>query len=248
MKRLLAAGTGPIYQITRAFRNGESGRFHNPEFSILEWYRPGFDHHQLMDELVDCVRSCLNMGDLEQRRLTYTELFEGHLSLNPLTATVSDLQQALKVAGVDLSHPEAADDPDALLDLLMAQVIEPQLKETACVLVYDFPASKASLAQLNPENPQVAQRFELYLYGVEIANGFHELADATEQRRRFESDNQWRLAHQQTTYDLDERLLAALEAGLPDCSGVALGLDRLLMVKLGLTEIGEALAFPLDRA
>jgi len=246
MKRLLASGTGPIYQITKAFRNEEAGRFHNPEFTMLEWYRPGFNQFQLMDEVVECIQVCLERH-VEPQRLTYSELFQEYVSLDPLTSSRDGLLSVLEDHGVE---PNNTNDLsiDVLLDLLMVQLIEPQLREKDCVFVHDFPASKASLARLDPENRQVAQRFELYLHGVEVANGFRELADVNEQRRRFELDNLKRLANQQTTYDLDEHLLAALDHGLPDCSGVALGIDRLLMVKLGLPEISKTLAFPIGRA
>lgn len=248
MKRLLAAGSGPIYQLARAFRDGEAGRRHNPEFTLLEWYRPGFDHHRLMDEvetlLADVLAGVLDGSAAE--RLTYGELFERHLDLDPHRAAAPELRRALVRAG--LGEPPAGLDRDALLDLALAGVIEPRLGRGRPTFVYDFPASQAALARIRPGKPPVAERFEAFVEGLELANGFHELTDAAEQRRRFESDLARRRAAGLPEPPVDERFLAALEAGLPPAAGVALGFDRLVMLAAGTGSIAEVLAFPADRA
>ncbi len=247
MKRLLAAGSGPIYQICKAFRDGEAGRRHNPEFTLLEWYRPGFDLPRLMDEVAALARLGLGQPALAEERLSYRELFMRHLDLDPLEAPVAALR-GLAVAQIDGAAGLELPDRDAWLDLLLTALIEPRLGAGRLTLVYDYPASQAALACLNPGDPRVAERFELYYRGVELANGFHELADPAEQRARCVADNRKRCARGQAELPLDERLLAALAQGLPDCAGVALGLDRLLMLRLGADSLGEVLAFPIERA
>lgn len=247
MKRLLAAGSGPIYQICKVFRNGERGRLHNPEFSLLEWYRPGFDHHHLMDEVAELVNAVLP-EPRPVERFTYGALFRLHLAIDPHLASVDELKacaQSQGISGVaDLDLPGR----DAWLDLLLIHCIEPELGRGSLCFVYDYPASQASLARVRPGEPPVAERFELYMEGVELANGFHELADAAEQRWRFEQDLARRRVEGLPEVPMDEGLLAALEAGLPDCSGVALGIDRLLMLIAGAKRLDEVLAFPLERA
>ncbi len=244
MKRLLAAGSGPIFQVSRAFRDGEAGSRHNPEFTLLEWYRPGFDHHRLMAETAELVCSCL--GSREQSIRSYRELFRGQLGIDPFTASLEKLEalarQHLDVGGM-------TGDRDLWLDLLMSHLIEPQLPNPGLMFVYDFPASQAALARIAEEDGfQVGQRFELYVDGLELANGYCELTDAAEQRARFERDNARRREYGLPEHPLDEALLAALEHGLPACSGVALGLDRLLMLATGATDIREVLAFDWERA
>ncbi|HEB96353.1 MAG TPA: EF-P lysine aminoacylase GenX [Sedimenticola thiotaurini] len=246
MKRLLAAGSGPIYQICRVFRDGEAGRFHNPEFTLLEWYRPGFDLGRLMDEVSALVRSLLDSCAAETR-IGYGELFRRHLGLDPHRASPEELRQAAAAAGLERIPELDADDRDAWLDLLMSHCIEPRLPDGLC-FVHGYPASQAALARILPGDPPLAERFELYLDRIELANGFHELADATEQRRRFESDLAQRAAAGRPGPPMDQALLAALAAGLPDCSGVALGIDRLLMRITGSDHIDQVLAFPLQRA
>ena len=246
MKRLLAAGSGAIYQICHVFRDGEAGRLHNPEFSLLEWYRPGYDHHRLMDELVDLVRTVVPRP-LAVNRFSYMELFQHYLGLNPWTASLEQLRRCAiehRIAGaLHLDMHEI----DGWLDLLLCQAIEPQLG-AGIVLVYDYPPSQASLARIREQETPVAERFELYLDGVELANGFHELTDAAEQRSRFELDLEKRQASGQIQVPIDERFLAALEAGLPACAGVALGIDRLLIRVTDCTHIDQVLAFPLSRS
>lgn len=247
MKRLLAAGCGPIYQICKVFRDGEAGRLHNPEFSMLEWYRPGFDHHQLMDEVASLVQH-VSGESLPVERLSYAEAFERELAANPHSCSELELQHlaiSQQIAGAEtLDLP----DRDAWLDLLMSHCIEPGLGVGGLCFIYDYPASQASLARVREDEYVVAERFELYMDGVELANGFHELSDASEQRRRFEMDQQKRVEQGKAEVPMDEWLLDALETGLPQCAGVALGVDRLLMRLTGATHIDEVLAFPLAGA
>jgi lysyl-tRNA synthetase class 2 len=247
MKRLLAAGSGPIYQVCKAFRDGEAGGRHNPEFTLLEWYRPGFDQHRLMDEVAALVRQCLGAPQLGEERISYRELFLQQLQLDPLVADPAQLQ-AIATARIPGSAGLQLPDRDAWLDLLLSALIEPRLGNAQLTFVFDYPASQAALARLDAADPRAAARFELYYRGMELANGFHELGDADELRARFVADNAERRAAGEDELPLDERLLAALAHGLPDCAGVALGLDRLLMLKLGAERIAEVLAFPVERA
>ena len=250
MKRLLAAGSGCIYQIARVFRDGEAGRRHNPEFTLLEWYRVGFDHHRLMDEVAELVTELLagRLVRAEPERLSYQELFQRHLDLNPHQASVAELAACAQAWGVSIPSGMPADDADPWLDLLLTHCIEPRLGAGRLTFVYDYPASQAALARLRPGEPPVGERFELYLNGVELANGFHELGDAGEQRRRFEAENAARRALGLPVMPMDENLLAALEAGLPDCAGVALGFDRLAMLAAGKAFIQDVIAFPVNIA
>jgi len=250
MKRLLAAGSGCIYQIARVFRDGEAGRRHNPEFTLLEWYRVGFDHHRLMDEVAELATELLagRLALAEPERLSYRELFQRHLDLNPHQAGVAELAACAGARGVPIPPGMPADDADPWLDLLLTHGIEPRLGAGRLTFVYDYPASQAALARLRPDDPLVGERFEVYLNGVELANGFHELGDAGEQRRRFEAENAARRSLGLPVMPVDENLLAALEAGLPDCAGVALGFDRLAMLAAGKTALAEVLAFPVERA
>lgn len=243
MKRLLAAGSGPIYQICKAFRYGEAGRFHHQEFSMLEWYRPGFSYHRLMDEVAALVQLVLPMR-LDFRRISYRELFLQHLAIDPFTASDQALDAILQERGIELQIKNRALDRDSALDLLLSQSILPMEAEATGLFLFDFPASQASLAHIRVGECPVAERFELYVGGLELANGFHELVDAQEQRRRFEADNLKRDATGKQRQPIDWNLLAALSQGLPDCSGVALGLDRLLMIAAGAKHISEVLNFP----
>jgi len=248
MKRLLAAGSGPIYQICKVFRDGESGHRHNPEFTMLEWYRPGFDHHRLMDEVEELVSRLLRL-DCVAERISYVDLFKRYLDLDPLQVDVATLQACAIQHGINVSA--LGDDRDVWLDLLLSHVIEPLLcSETAgqmrLIFVYDYPSSQAALARVNSQG--LAERFELYLNGVELANGYHELGDANEQRRRVGADNERRQLMTKIEMPVDERLLAALSHGLPDCAGVALGLDRLLMCATGVEDLRQVLTFPLATA
>ncbi len=245
MKRLLAAGSGPIYQICKAFRNGEAGGQHSPEFTMLEWYRPGFDHHVLMDEVEALVGTVLKTG--AAKRITYRGLFLEHVGLDPFKLSAADARACLQARNTN--PPELADAAiDDWLSLIMTHVIEPALG-AGLVFVHGFPASQAMLARVvSTDEPPVAQRFELYINGMELANGFYELADAVEQRRRFEADLQQRQQLGLTEVCMNQALIDALEYGLPDCSGVALGVDRLLMLAAGAENIDEVLAFPVNRS
>jgi lysyl-tRNA synthetase class 2 len=251
MKRLLAAGSGSIYQICRVFRDGETGRVHNPEFTLLEWYRTDFDSIQLMTEVDALVRQLLDehLTLAPSEKLSYREAFQQHANLDPHTATTQDFAQAARAHEIH-APPEMLKHHDVAIwrDLLLTHLIEPKLGRGRLTFLYDYPASQASLARVRPGNPPLAERFELYLNGIELANGFHELADASEQRTRFERQLHARQAAGQPTVALDENLLAALANGLPNCSGVALGFDRLVMLASDARTIGEAIAFPLDRA
>ncbi len=244
MKRLLARDGEPIFQLARAFRDGEAGARHNPEFTLLEWYRPGFDHHRLMAEVAELVRHCLGERALHKR--SYRSLFGELLALDPFTASAAELAAA---AHRHIDTGTLAGDRDLWLDLLMSHLIEPQLAALGMVLVYDYPASQAALSRVvEVDGFRVGQRFELYVDGLELANGYFELGDAGEQRLRFEADNARRREHGLPERPLDEHLLAALAHGLPDCSGVALGVDRLLMLATGVSDIRRVLAFDWARA
>jgi lysyl-tRNA synthetase class 2 len=251
MKRLLAAGSGPIYQICHVFRDGERGRLHNPEFTLLEWYRPGFDHHRLMDEVEALLAAALPAPPAAAERIRYRDAVRRESGIDPFATGAASLRRSLADLGVPepagLSAAEAAD-TDFWLDLLMGEVVGPRLGRDRPCFIYDYPASQAALARIRDGDPPVAERFELYWQGIELANGFHELGDPAEQRRRFEADRARRQARGQAAPPLDQNLLAALEAGLPGCAGVALGLDRLLMLSLGLRTVAETLAFSFDRA
>lgn len=251
MKRLLAAGAGSIYQIGKVFRDGESGRLHNPEFTMLEWYRLGFNHHRLMDETEELVMRVLSqhMQLPAAERLSYGEAFQRHVALDPHTASVQDFAAAAKTHGVNISQDLLAqNDLSAWRDLLLTHIIEPKLGQGRLTFIYDYPTAQASLARIQPGDPPVAARFELYLNGIELANGFHELADAHEQRTRFEQQLHTRAARTQPAVPMDVRLLASLKQGLPDCAGAALGFDRLVMLAAGARTIAEVIAFPIDRA
>ncbi len=250
MKRLLAAGSGCIYQIARVFRDGEAGSRHNPEFTLLEWYRVGFDHHRLMDEVAELVGMLLagRLALAEPERLSYRQIFQHHLNLDPHRATVADLAACAETRNVSIPTGMPLDDPDPWLDLLLTHCVEPRLGSGRLTFVHDYPASQAALARLRPDDPPVGERFELYINGIELANGFHELGDTVEQRHRFAQENAARRAAGLPVMPVDEHLLAALEFGLPDCAGVALGFDRLVMLATRKTSLAEVLAFPLDRA
>lgn len=247
MKRLLAAGSGAIYQVARVFRADERGRLHNPEFSMLEWYRPGWDHHQLMTEIDELLRRLI--GTPAADRITYAEAFTTYCAIDPHEADIEILRAVSSQRGIQLIDADAAHlTRDEWLDLLLSHVVAPALGRDRAVFIYDFPANQAALARVRPGVPAVAERFELLLDGVELANGFHELVDAVEQRRRFAVDLATRRATGLDEVPLDESLLAALEAGLPACAGVALGLDRLLMRICSEADLGAVLAFPWERA
>lgn len=245
MKRLLAAGSGSIYQISKVFRNGERGRRHNPEFSMLEWYRPDFDDAALMAEVSDLVCGWLKCP--RPQTISYRQAMIDWAGIDPLVISEEELRQRCRQwlepeQLVDLSR-------DGCLDLLMSFAVEPNLGTETPVFINQYPASQASLARISQvDGFDVAHRFELYIDGLELCNGYWELTSADEQRSRFEADNRLRKAAGKPEMNVDEAFLAALEQGLPDCAGVALGLDRLLMLKIGTRDISDVLAFPLERA
>jgi lysyl-tRNA synthetase class 2 len=244
MKRLLAAGSGPIYQICKAFRQAESGSRHNPEFTLLEWYRPGFSLADLMDEVGELASEILGRQDCQ--RCTYQQLFQDYLQLDPFTTDTASLEIFARER-LDISFEP--DHRDVWLDLLLSHLIEPQLVERGLLFVYDYPATQAALSRLREDGEHVvAERFELYVDGVELANGYCELTDATEQAARFARDNELLVQAGSVPRVIDERLLQALEQGLPACSGVALGVDRLLMVLTGADSLAEVISFDWDRA
>lgn len=245
MKRLLAAGSGAIYQITKAFRQGEIGKYHNPEFTMLEWYRPGFDHHALMDEMDVFLQRLFKIECAE--RITYAGLFQKYLGIDPQSITVGAcetlaLQRNLHVSGGTMMSV------DTWLNLFMTHWIEPHLGANRPIFIYDFPASQAALAKIQNTDPPVASRFEVYFKGIELANGFHELQSADEQRKRFEQDNAMRRKHGLPVIEMDQRFLQALEYGLPACAGVALGVDRLVMLALNQRAVHDVISFTFERA
>jgi lysyl-tRNA synthetase class 2 len=251
MKRLLAAGSGPIYQVCKVFRQGEMGRLHNPEFTMVEWYRPGYSYHDLMDEVeqlaTDLLADYLQLQNSE--RLTYGEAFRRYAGgIDAYNATPGELLACLRQFEIIQIPASIQQDRDALLDLLLTHIVEPKLGQQRLTFIYDYPPSQAALARIRAGSPPVAERFELYLQGMELANGFHELIESAEQLNRFEQDLVRRSQNGSPQVPIDQRFLAALEYGLPDCSGVALGFDRLCMVALGVDKIDEVLSFSLPRA
>ena len=250
MKRLLAAGSGDIYSLGRVFRNGEAGGRHNPEFTMLEYYRVGMDQQTLMDDMTALLGSV--SAFVEVSRVSYSDIFSQYLGINPHTATLSDLTK-LVYRHVDAQLNDL--DRNDCLDLLFSTVIEPNLgkgspETLAGVYVYDYPASMSALARIHKdkEGYKVAARFELFINGVELANGYHELTDATEQKTRFINEQEKRQAQGYPVYPYDQNLIAALEHGLPDCAGVAIGIDRLLMLMLGKKAIADVVSFDFHRA
>jgi len=252
MKRLLAAGSGDIYQICHVVRGFECGRLHNPEFTLIEWYRVGFSLPRLMEEVEALVRELLGTNAPgASERISYRDAFLRELGLDPLSAPETALAQAAQPLALGGAGATSATglgmSRDDWLELLMGAIVGPRLGSGTLTIVHSYPASQAALARLDPADPRVAQRFELYCAGIELANGFHELASPAEQRARFAADNAQRRRLGLPVSQLDERLLAALTQ-LPDCTGVALGFDRTLMLAVGATSIEEVLAFPTARA
>ncbi|WP_257297020.1 EF-P lysine aminoacylase EpmA [Endozoicomonas sp. YOMI1] len=250
MKRLLAAGSGDIYSLGRVFRNGEAGGRHNPEFTMLEWYRIGMNDRRLMDDVADLLSSVCNFREV--RRCSYGELFEKYLGANPYIATDEVLSQLVrdkvdaKLQGLERSDCQ---------DLLFSKFVEPNLgsgdsEVLEGYFVYDYPATMSALARLstNRDGHPVASRFELFVNGVELANGYHELLDAEEQKKRFEEEQQKRQERGYDIYPYDKHMVAALAHGMPDCAGVAMGIDRLLMLMLATGDIADVLAFDFSRA
>lgn len=246
MKRLLAAGAKAIYQVSKVFRRDEIGPLHNPEFTMVEWYRVGDGMQEGIQFTSDLCETLLKRGPAE--RISYREAFLKYVGIDPLTAktkTIIDTVRRLEIAYPE-SMPE--EDRDGWLDLLLVEKIQPHLGQKQPAILYDFPASQAALSIIRQENPPVAERFELYVEGIELANGYHELLDAAELRRRNKAANTQRVADGKPPLPEESRLLVAMDAGLPPCTGVALGFDRLVMLALGAKSLAEVLAFPFDRA
>lgn len=247
MKRLLAAGSGSIYQICKAFRNGEAGRFHNPEFTILEWYRVNFGLQQLMAEVAELLKTLLG-SHMQHLQVSYQHLFQERTALDPLVFERNVYRQF----AIENGYPEANDlcgeDHGVWLDFLFSHCVQETMPKDTICLVYGYPAVHSSLARINLEDSRVAERFEVFVNGMELGNGFFELSDAMEQELRFDCEIEYRQAQDLVAVEKDQRLLDALKAGLPDCSGVAIGLDRLLMVADACDSIEQVLAFPLANA
>ena len=246
LKRLLAAGFGDCYELGRVFRDGEAGGRHNPEFTMLEWYRLGWDHRRLAREVAELVNAALALVDRSASlvEVDYHTLYRRELGVDPASASEDELRAALGDVVIDPSGLTR----DDWLDLLMTHRLQPSFPTDQMLAVYDYPASQCALARVRPGVPPVAERFELYLGSLEVANGYHELADAGEQRARFAHDHARRQAQDQPLPPLDEALLQALAAGFPACAGVALGVDRLMMALLGTGRIADVLAFDFARA
>ncbi|WP_218058605.1 elongation factor P--(R)-beta-lysine ligase [Gilliamella sp. Occ3-1] len=245
MKRLLAAGSGPIYQMCKCFRNHEEvSRYHNPEFTMLEWYRIQFDMMQMINEVDDLLQTILDCEPAE--RISYQKAFQRHLNIDPLEADHATLANAANQLDIGLNTDNY--DKDGLLQCLFTFGVEPHIGQDKPIAVFNFPASQAALAAISPEDHRVASRFEFYYKGVELANGFKELTNAQEQRMRFEQNNLDRTNQNLPAQNIDIELLAAMEAGLPDCAGVAVGLDRLIMLALNCNSLNDVMSFTFERA
>lgn len=243
MKRLLAAGSGSIFQLCSVFRNEEAGKRHNPEFTMLEWYRPHFDMYRLINEVDDLLQQILDCEPAES--YSYQFVFQTYVGLDPLSATRAQLVEKARKHGFPCEDDE---NRDTLLQFLFSEIVEANIGKERPTAVYHFPSSQAALAQISSEDHRVAERFEVYYKGLELANGFHELSDAKEQMRRFEQDNVQRAQMGLPAQQLDTRFLAALKAGIPNCSGVALGVDRLMMIAMNAEKIDEVMAFGVENA
>jgi lysyl-tRNA synthetase class 2 len=245
MKRLLCAGSGSIYQLCHVFRDDELGRYHNPEFTMLEWYRTGFDMFGLIEEVETLMGLLIPAIEAPATRISYHALFEQATGLDLRAASRGDIRKLAADLGIVVSpqHPD-----DGLVEMIFNTATLPWMEQQPAVVVHHFPASQASLAKLSPDDPAVALRFEYYAGGVELANGFQELDDPIEQRRRFESENARRRERGVRAMPFDEQLIAALEHGMPACSGVAAGIDRILMIRNSQPDIASVMAFPFARA
>lgn len=248
MKRLLAAGSGPIFQICKAFRDDVVSQHHNPEFTMLEWYQPDYDHHKLMDEVDELIKTII--PNITSRKISYNDLFQTHCDISPHLSTLETLKnKAIKLIPTLSDSLKICEDKDIWLDIIMTQFIEPKLKNEGAVFIYNYPKSQASLSRIiNNNGIDVAARFELYINGIEIANGFYELTNHTEQHERFLKENKKRNIMQIPKVIIDDKLIEALRKGLPDCSGVALGIDRLIMIALQEKSINNVMSFTTEYA
>ena len=247
MKRLLAAGATAIYQVAKAFRSGERGRFHNPEFTMLEWYRVGDDLKKGMDLLAEFVSEVITKKPVD--RLTYRQVFEQSVGIDPHAISVDDLCVQCRAHGIETASFESEEhNRDFWLNLMLTHVIEKTLGVDKPIIVYDWPASQSALAVVRPEETPVAERFELYVAGMEIANGYHELLDADELSHRNCVNNQLRIKDGNRVLPEESKLIEAMQHGLPPCSGVALGVDRLVMLATETTSINDVISFPIENA
>ena len=246
MKRLLAAGGTAIYQVSRVFRRDEQGPLHNPEFTMVEWYRVGHGMAEGMQLLGDLCEALLDRGPAEP--MGYREAFQRYVGLDPHTADSEAIAAAARACGITPPESLAADDRDGWLDLLLVERVQPHLGAGRPTILCDYPASQAALARIRPEQPPVAERFELYVSGIELANGYHELLDPAVLRARNARNNALRRAHGKAPLPEESRLLAAMQSGLPPATGVALGFDRVVMLAAGASRLDEVIAFPFDRA
>jgi len=246
MKRLIAAGSGSIYQICKAFRAGESDETHNPEFTILEWYRLGETHRTLMYEVADLLRVLIPSITIKQ--VPYGELFERYVGIDPHQCDMAELERWMSVRLPHSDVVSAMRDKATAIDIIFSVAVQPELNAlAACVMAYDYPEEMACNSRVSAGTPRKAERFEVFLGGIEIANGYHEETSATEQRSRFNSENDRRIALGMSAVPVDELLITAINSGLPSCAGVALGIDRLLMFLVNAESIDDVLAFPLSR-
>lgn len=249
MKRLLAAGSGSIYQIGKAFRNGESGRFHNPEFTMLEWYRVGFNLPQLMDEIAELIEGLFSDQSLQEtQRISYQDVFGSFTGLDPLVFSYPDYCAFARECQLSEAVDICGQDHALWLDFIFSHKVQPHLGDNALCMVYGYPACQSSLAKINEDNAQIAERVELFINGIELGNGYYELTDAEEQSKRFDKELAIRQQQKLPVTVKDKQLIAALESGLPECSGVAIGLDRLLMLMSGSASIDDVLSFSIRRA
>ena len=247
MKRLLASGSGSIFQIAKSFRQGESGRYHNPEFTLLEWYRVEFTMADLIEEILELLMNCFN-ENLSFSSVSYERLFHRYTNINPHEATIEELLAYAASEGNPEMASVCGDSLSNCLDYVFSQYIQPKLKPNLVYIVTDYPVCMAMLAKLSEGLSPTAKRFEVYFSNIELANGYEELTDASEQQQRFQQELEERRDVGADSVPMDRYLLAALETGLPNCSGVALGLDRLLMLMTKAASIDEVLTFPINRA
>ena len=246
MKKLLASGYGDIYQICKAFRDEEMGRYHNPEFTILEWYRLEFDHFKLMTEVSSLLMEVLNCK--QPTKISYQKIFIENVFIDPLNTNRIELLSVLQKFNKSSDWLIIEEELDILLEVIFSEIIEPLIGIDAPCFIYNFPATQASLARISPNDIRVAERFECYYKGIELVNGFHELADVKIQQSRFEKDNLQRKNKGMLEKPIDSNFILALESGLPDCAGVALGIDRLVMLVCGLKSIEEVITFSINNA
>lgn len=250
MKRLLASGSGSIYQICKAFRNGEAGRFHNPEFTLLEWYREGFNLNQLMQEIIDLMIYLFKPYKTLDKitRISYQEVFARYTGLDALNFSRQKYVACAEYNNLPEAELICQQDHSLWLDFLFTHLVQPQFSKHELLLVYGYPACQSSLARINKDNSLITDRVEMFINSVELGNGYYELLDSVELERRFDSEIKYRQTHNLPSVVKDQRLLSAMKHGLPDCSGMAIGLDRVIMLLAECSSIEDVLSFPITRA